>query len=34
LSKFLIQQLAGADDQGKLAGLLVDVAAAVKAISR
>ena len=33
LSKFLIQQLQGADDQGKLAALLVDVAAAVKAIS-
>ncbi len=33
LSKFLIQQLAGAEDQGKLAALLVDVAAAVKAIS-
>ena len=33
LSKFLIQQLAGANDQGKLAALLVDVAAAVKAIS-
>jgi len=33
LSKFLIQQLQGAGDQGKLAALLVDVAAAVKAIS-
>lgn len=33
LSKFLIQQLQGVDDQGKLAALLVDVAAAVKAIS-
>ena len=33
LSKFLIQQLQGANDQGKLAALLVDVAAAVKAIS-
>ena len=33
LSKFLIQQLAGAEDHGKLAALLVDVAAAVKAIS-
>ncbi len=33
LSKFLIQQLSGIDDQGKLAALLVDVAAAVKAIS-
>ena len=33
LSKFLIQQLVGAEDQGKLAALLVDVAAAVKAIS-
>ena len=29
LSKFLIQQLAGVGDQGKLAALLVDVAAAV-----
>ncbi len=33
LSKFLIQQLQDVDDQGKLAALLVDVAAAVKAIS-
>ncbi|MDO8418778.1 MAG: class 1 fructose-bisphosphatase [Rubrivivax sp.] len=33
LSKFLIQQLQDAGDQGKLAALLVDVAAAVKAIS-
>ena len=33
LSKFLIQQLAEGNDQGKLAALLVDVAAAVKAIS-
>ena len=33
LSKFLIQQLADGNDQGKLAALLVDVAAAVKAIS-
>jgi fructose-1,6-bisphosphatase I / sedoheptulose-1,7-bisphosphatase len=33
LSKFLIQQLQGAQDHGKLASLLVDVAAAVKAIS-
>ena len=33
LSKFLIQQLQDTDDQGKLASLLVDVAAAVKAIS-
>jgi fructose-1,6-bisphosphatase len=33
LSKFLIQQLPDVDDQGKLAALLVDVAAAVKAIS-
>ena len=33
LSKFLIQQLQDMDDQGKLAALLVDVAAAVKAIS-
>ena len=33
LSKFLIQQLVGVGDQGKLAALLVDVAAAVKAIS-
>ena len=33
LSKFLIQQLAEVNDQGKLAALLVDVAAAVKAIS-
>src|SRR3990167_2327373 len=33
LSKFLIQQLQDTGDQGKLAALLVDVAAAVKAIS-
>ena len=33
LSKFLIQQLQDVDDHGKLAALLVDVAAAVKAIS-
>ncbi|HOB96724.1 MAG TPA: class 1 fructose-bisphosphatase [Aquabacterium sp.] len=33
LSKFLIQQLADIGDQGKLAALLVDMAAAVKAIS-
>ena len=33
LSKFLIQQLSEVNDQGKLAALLVDVAAAVKAIS-
>lgn len=33
LSKFLIQQLHDRTDGGKLAGLLVDVAAAVKAIS-
>ena len=33
LSKFLIQQLQDVEDQGKLAALLVDVAAAVKAIS-
>ena len=33
LSKFLIQQLHDRADGGKLAGLLVDVAAAVKAIS-
>jgi len=33
LSKFLIQQLHDVDDQGRLAALLVDVAAAVKAIS-
>ncbi|MEY4416572.1 MAG: hypothetical protein RIQ53_3865 [Pseudomonadota bacterium] len=33
LSKFLIQQLSDAQDQGRLAALLVDVAAAVKAIS-
>ena len=33
LSKFLIQQLQDVDDKGKLAALLVDVAAAVKAIS-
>jgi len=33
LSKFLIQQLKGLEDAGDLAALLVDVAAAVKAIS-
>ena len=33
LSKFLIQQLRGVDAQGHLGALLVDVAAAVKAIS-
>src|SRR5262249_25540651 len=33
LSKFLIQQLHERPDAGKLAGLLVDVAAAVKAIA-
>ena len=33
LSKFLIQQLQDVEDHGKLAALLVDVAAAVKAIS-
>jgi fructose-1,6-bisphosphatase len=33
LSKFLIQQLHDVPDHGKLAGLLVDVAAAIKAIS-
>ena len=33
LSKFLIQQLLDRSDHGKLAGLLVDVAAAIKAIS-
>ncbi len=33
LSKFLIQQLHDMPDHGKLAGLLVDVAAAIKAIS-
>jgi fructose-1,6-bisphosphatase I / sedoheptulose-1,7-bisphosphatase len=33
LSKFLIQQLQDMEDHGKLAALLVDVAAAVKAIS-
>ena len=33
LSKFLIEQLSGSADQNQLAALLVDVAAAVKAIS-
>jgi len=33
LSKFLIQQLKGAPEQSDLAALLVDIAAAVKAIS-
>ncbi|MFA5940325.1 MAG: class 1 fructose-bisphosphatase [Sinimarinibacterium sp.] len=33
LSKFLIDQLHGEPDQGQLAGLLVDVAAAIKAIA-
>jgi len=33
LSKFLIEQLRGVDEQGRLAALLVDVAAAVKAIA-
>src|SRR5688572_3076686 len=33
LSKFLIQQLKGLEDAGELGALLVDVAAAVKAIS-
>lgn len=33
LSKFLIEQLRGVDAQGRLAALLVDVAAAVKAIA-
>jgi fructose-1,6-bisphosphatase len=33
LSKFLIQQLSGCNDGGKLAALLVDVAAAIKAIA-
>ena len=33
LSKFLIEQLRGADDQADLAALLVDVTAAVKAIA-
>ena len=33
LSKFLIEQLADSPDHGQLAGLLVDVAAAIKAIA-
>ncbi|MEQ1437774.1 class 1 fructose-bisphosphatase [Fontimonas sp. SYSU GA230001] len=33
LSKFLIDQLHGQTDQGQLAGLLVDIAAAIKAIA-
>lgn len=33
LSKFLIQQLKGSPEQSDLAALLVDIAAAVKAIS-
>ena len=33
LSKFLIQQLKGTAEQSDLAALLVDIAAAVKAIS-
>ncbi|MFZ5577121.1 MAG: class 1 fructose-bisphosphatase, partial [Pseudomonadota bacterium] len=33
VSKFLIEQLHGTDDQADLAALLVDVTAAVKAIS-